>query len=292
MRRRNRSDEVVASTGEILINDQEYDFRRDSATDDTRARTAITWLEESNLLTREENRVQIFPSSLRVSSVEEAKKKLETRRLGDPARERLLAIVQKLLEANPDEGISTDMLMAAVGLSPGQVRGALYDLEKCGIASNDTVLTAFVHAGVARNSRQRLTEAAGVEEKLLELMQEMAPDMAVGDRAPLNLKDVYLSFAGRKPPHHRVHRAIASLSPNDQLQVRMRSGRWELLDRAEVVVGTLSRSYGLPEGMACTGATVLAIASWSRKHSEPQYQEQLRRETWEVVIPELVFEPS
>ena len=188
--KRNGSDEVVASTGEILINDQEYDFRRDSATDDTRARTAITWLEESDLLTREENRVQIFPSSLRVSSVEEAKRKLEARRLGDPARERLLAIVQKLLEANPDEGISTDMLMATVGLSPGQVRGALYDLEKCGIASNDTVLTAFVHAGVARSSQQRLTEAAGVEEKLLELMQELAPDMGVGDRAPLNLRAV------------------------------------------------------------------------------------------------------
>ncbi len=188
--KRNGSDEVVASTGEILINDQEYDFRRDSATDDTRARTAITWLEESDLLTREENRVQIFPSSLRVSSVEEAKRKLEARRLGDPARERLLAIVQKLLEANPDEGISTDMLMDAVGLSPGQVRGALYDLEKCGIASNDTVLTAFVHAGVARSSRQRLTEAAGVEEKLLELMQELAPDMGVGDPAPLNLRAV------------------------------------------------------------------------------------------------------
>ena len=188
LRRRNRNDEVVASTGEILINDQEYDFRRDSATDDTRARTAITWLEESDLLTREENRVQIFPSSLRVNSVEEAKKKLEAKQVGDPARERLLAIVQKLLEANPDEGISTDTLMAAVGLSPEQVRGALYDLEKCGIASSDTVLTAFVHAGVARGSRQRLTEAAGVEEKLLELMQEMAPDMGVGDRAPLNLR--------------------------------------------------------------------------------------------------------
>ena len=81
--RRNRNDEVVASTGEILINDQEYDFRRDSATDDTRARTAITWLEESNLLTREENRVQIFPSSLRVNSVEEAKEKAADRKLVD-----------------------------------------------------------------------------------------------------------------------------------------------------------------------------------------------------------------
>ena len=246
--RRNRNDEVVASTGEILINDQEYDFRRDSATDDTRARTAITWLEESNLLTREENRVQIFPSSLRVSSVEEAKEKLEARRVGDPARERLLAIVQKLLEANPDEGISTDTLMASVGLSPGQVRGALYDLEKCGIANNDTVLTAFVHAGVARGSRQRLTEAAGVEEKLLELMQEMAPDMGVGDRAPLNLSKVTqrIKDTGQRQvrPEHivRILRGIAEDGRDDGSAAG--SIAVSLPDSESVWV-TLKREWGL-----------------------------------------------
>ena len=132
--------------------------------------------------------MQIFPSSLRVSSVEEAKKILNGKRIGDPSRGRLLAIVEALIDADPDEGISTDMLMAAIGLSPEQVRGALYDLEKCGIASNDTVLTAYVHAGVRNHSRQRFTQAAGVEEKLLNLMREMAPEMEVGDNAPLNLR--------------------------------------------------------------------------------------------------------
>ncbi len=47
---------------------------RDSATDDTRVRTAISWLEEAALLSREENQVQVFPSSLRVSSVDEARR--------------------------------------------------------------------------------------------------------------------------------------------------------------------------------------------------------------------------
>ena len=36
--------------------------------------------------------------------------------------------------------------MGISGLSPEGVRRALYDLERLGIASNDTVLTAFVHA--------------------------------------------------------------------------------------------------------------------------------------------------
>ena len=186
--RRNKSDEVEATIGEILVKDEDNDFRRDSATDDTRGRTALAWLEESDLLSREENRVRVFPSSLRVNSVEEAREKLEASAIEDRVRDRLLAIVVALINADPDEGISTDMLMATAGLSPEQVRGALYDLEKCGIASNDTALTAFVHVGVANSSKQRRVAAAGAEEELLDLMREMAPDMGVGDEAPLNLR--------------------------------------------------------------------------------------------------------
>jgi len=187
-RRNNTGDEVVATMGEILVNDEDSDFRRDSGTDDTRGRTALAWLEEAHLLSREENRVRIFPSSLRVSSVEEAREKLDAKVRDEHVRDRLLAVVAALINADPDEGISTDMLMAAAGLSPDQVRSALHDLESCGIASNDTVLTAFVHVGVANSSKQRLVAAAGAEEELLNLMQEMAPDMGIGDEAPLNLR--------------------------------------------------------------------------------------------------------
>ena len=186
--RRNKSDEVEATVGEILVKDEDNDFRRDSATDDTRGRTALAWLEESELLSREENRVRVFPSSLRVRSVEEGKEKLEARAIDHAVRDRLLSIVRLLIDADPDEGISTDMLMDTAGLSSDQVRGALHDLERCGIAVNDTALTAFVHVGVANSSKRRLTEATGAEEELLNLMQEMAPDMGIGDEAPLNLR--------------------------------------------------------------------------------------------------------
>jgi len=186
--RRNKSDKVVASTGEILAEDEDRDFRRDSATDDTRARTALSWLEESELLTREENRVQVFPSSLHVHSVEEARNKLAGKPIANHHRGHLLSIVEALIDADPDEGISTDVLMSSCGLSSEQVRAALHDLEQLGIASNDTVLTAFVHVGVRNPSRQRLTEASALEEELLNLMREAAPDLGVGGTAPLNLR--------------------------------------------------------------------------------------------------------
>ena len=107
----------------------------------------------------------------------------------------------------------------------------------------------------------------------------------------LTLGDVYLSFAGYKPPDHPTHRAIAELAPGDQLRVRPKSDRWELRNYAGAVVGTLARKFEAPSDMRCIGATVLAVATWSRERSDPQYQKHLKNDTWEVVIPELVFKP-
>ena len=69
------------------------------------------------LLTREENQVQVFPSSLRVSSIEEVSARLERARITDAYRRQLLTISQALIAADPDEGISTDELMATAGLT-------------------------------------------------------------------------------------------------------------------------------------------------------------------------------
>ena len=187
-RKKRLDGEVVATAGEILSEDDEKVFERDSTTDDTRVRTAISWLEEAILLTRDENRVQVFPSSLRVDSVEEARSRLAKASMADNYRKRLLRIAETLIDADSDEGISTDELMGVSGLSAEGVRSALYDLERLGIASNDTALTAFVHAGVVRNSRKRFDEATELETALIAQMREAAPDMSKGDRWPLHLR--------------------------------------------------------------------------------------------------------
>ena len=187
-RKRRLGGEIVATPGEILGEDEEHAFERDSATDDTRVRTAVSWLEEAVLLSREENRVQIFPSSLRVRSIKQAGAKLQRPGITHAYRRQLLTISEALIEADPDEGISTDELMAAAGLSPEGVRAALYDLERLGIASNDTVLTAFVHTGVQRASRQRFEQATALEQALIELLWEAEPDMEKGDTSLLHLR--------------------------------------------------------------------------------------------------------
>lgn len=180
--------EVVATTGEILAEDEEGDFIRETTSDDTRVKTAISWLEEALLLQREENQVQVFPSSLRVSSTLEAQQKLEKASRLEPAyRQQLLAIVDALMSADADEGITTDELMGISGLNASRLRKALADLEALGIASNDTALTAYVHAGVEHSSRKRLENAVQLESALIAELRQTAPDMGKNDTSLLHL---------------------------------------------------------------------------------------------------------
>lgn len=187
-RRTKQKGEVVATAGEIVREEQDMDFERDNATDDTRVKTAVSWLEESALLKREENRVRVFPSSLRIRTFAEAEELIAKSDMTEGYRLRLRALVRSLINAPPDQGISTDELCGISGLMSGQMRKALNDLETLGIASNDTAITLFVHLGVEDSSHKRLMEANSLENDLIHKLRELAPDLDVGASSMLNLK--------------------------------------------------------------------------------------------------------
>jgi ATP-dependent DNA helicase RecQ len=186
--RTKRSGEVVATPGEIIKEELDREFERDSATDDTRVKTAVAWLEEAALLHREENRVRVFPSCLKIRTLDEARAILGRAAITQGYRVDLLKLVQHIITASPDAGISTDDLSGASGLSGSRLRKALADLEHLGIASNDTQITAFLHLAVANGSKQRLSAACALEKDLIDRLRELAPDMEVQDRSPLDLK--------------------------------------------------------------------------------------------------------
>ena len=194
-RRRHSEDkeqEVVATSGEILIEDKDGEFERDSATDDDRVRTAIAWLEESKLMIRDENRTSVFPSSLRVKNVDEARKRIERygKRYGiqNDERFRMTDVVQRLMQADPDEGITTDELMNECGCTYPQLRQTFSKLETVGIASNDITVTAYIHEGVESNSQRRLDMARELEKAMIDALREEAPDQAVDEWSPFSLR--------------------------------------------------------------------------------------------------------
>ena len=105
---------------------------------------------------------------------------------------------------------------------------------------------------------------------------------------PLELKDVDLGFAGQHASRHPVHGAIGALRTGDPLEVRENGGRWLLADPNGQVVGQLARNYR-PPADRCK-ARVHAIVGWDRLDGNPIQQDRALRESWEVVVPELIYE--
>ncbi len=117
-RRSKREGEVVATPGEIVKEDVDGDFGRDRGTEDTRVKIAVSWLEEAVLLKRDENFVRVFPSSLKIRTIDEARERIEAADTSQAYRTKLLRLVRSLLDSPPDRGISTDELCGESGLTP------------------------------------------------------------------------------------------------------------------------------------------------------------------------------
>lgn len=254
--RTKKSGTVVATSGEIVRAELDREFERESATDDTRVKTAVSWLEEARLLSREENRVQVFPSSLLVRNQAEAEAIIAgAEGIGEERRNQLRSIVHHLINAPKDHGISTDELTGASGLNAWAINKALSDLETLRIARNDVAATMFVHAGVEDSSLHRFELASRLESDLIALMREVAPDAEIGSGLPLNLQVASQTLRDRghitvRP--HIVERLIRGMARDGRDQeggrgnVRLRkvSGNtlavvlqrsWHVLDQTSII---------------------------------------------------------
>ncbi len=233
---------VVATSGEILGGDTDGTFARDSATDDTRAKTAIAWLEEAALLRRDENRVSVFPSSLKVRTTLQAVTILARVEMSQRWRDALTSIVRTLVAAEPSRGVSTDELAGAARLSISELRRALHDLERLGIAADNTAITAFVHVGIEHSSKRRLDAFAAADQSLIDALREAAPDLAPGERSLVNLR--LASHELRQRGHSAVRpdvvdrllRAIADDGRNDDGGSRSLSLRRLDRERSSIVL--------------------------------------------------------
>ena len=212
-------DSVIATAGEILLEDDDGEFARDSATDDDRVRTAIAWLEESKLARRDENHTSVFPSSLRVPNLAAARERIERegrrRNIRSDARTQMLRVVQTLTHAEPDIGVSTDELMNECGCSMGQLRRVFSTLEEIGVASNDMRITVYVHAGVENASSRRLTLARELEQALIAELREEAPDQDIDTWTRLALRPLAQRLREKdieNPLPERLVRLLRSLS--------------------------------------------------------------------------------
>lgn len=169
-------DEIVVSAKELLAQSSGTGIDVDAPDASTKVTTAIAWLERNDFLKRNENATKVFPASLRVASLQEAKERIDKANLPASKQQKFLAVAIALFRSDTPEGLSTDELMLDAGIQPEECFRIVHQLAKLGILVNDLGLTVRLVRGVRGASPTRLEFLCVLEKELLDLMSEHAPD--------------------------------------------------------------------------------------------------------------------
>ena len=106
----------------------------------------------------------------------------------------------------------------------------------------------------------------------------------------LDLSRIDISWAGRLGEGSASLKAIGDLRVGAAVRLKFEGGRWFLTDGAGVAVARLAKSWSAPPNAAFRAGCVVAITVHRREDGEAGFNHLIRRDTWEIVIPELVFE--
>ena len=166
---------VVVTSGEILLEiPDKHRIDPDAADADTKVRIAVAWLEEARLLERQENHTRIFPGSLLIANLDEAKAILEKNCGPGTNIDLYCQILSTLMQAEGDQGINTDELMLATGQDSHSVQAMLRDLNRFKLLSNDTEIGIILYRDP--DTAERVNELSRLEDALLANLREAAPD--------------------------------------------------------------------------------------------------------------------
>lgn len=101
---------------------------------------------------------------------------------------------------------------------------------------------------------------------------------------------VDLSFAGRQGSSHPALRAIAEARVGDPVTLAHERDRWHMKDACGRSLGRMAKGFVVPPDTTFVRGEIAAILRWCKEDSDEAYHHTLRRDAWEVIIPELVFE--
>jgi ATP-dependent DNA helicase RecQ len=186
--RKDRSEgEVVVTSGEILLEiPEQHRIDPDAKDAETKVRIAVAWLEEARLLERHENHTRVFPGSLLVGSLDEARGLLR-KTLGPTADiDPYLAILAELLQTEDDKSLSTDDLMLATGKDSRTLQAMLRELDQWQLLSNETEIGVTLYRDP--DTAERLAQLTRIEAALLGHLREAAPDADAESWQLLNVR--------------------------------------------------------------------------------------------------------
>ena len=185
-------DEVVATVGEILAEDDTGILDDEPGNTDVRMRVVLAQLEEAELVAQEEHSVRVYPSSMKVATVEAANRLIDKAAAGAKIKRAkvnsLKRVVEVLIGTGPGEALTTDDICARCAVEPREFRSIFTTLEHLGIVSNDLSLTVYIHKGGKSSSQNRFAESSETERTLIDVLRETAPDDEALREAPTRLR--------------------------------------------------------------------------------------------------------
>ncbi|WP_043756020.1 RecQ family ATP-dependent DNA helicase [Imhoffiella purpurea] len=208
--KRDKEGRVVVTSGELLRDGElRVGFEADDASADTRVKIAVAWLERAGFVERNENRTRVFQGRPAVRDLDEAHERIAKLGLSAEQRRRWIAVLEALMNCDPDEGLTADEL-ALLGVfrstdhAPGsrapewdrgetagqRVMRTLHDMASAGLLHQGPQLSAFLRHKVAQASMPTLQRVCTLERAMLAALREEAPDADDGNWYPLSLRQL------------------------------------------------------------------------------------------------------
>ncbi|MGD8931585.1 MAG: RecQ family ATP-dependent DNA helicase, partial [Chromatiales bacterium] len=231
----NPQGEVVLTSGELLRSEQvDTSFDNSDRNAPTKVVTALAWLERAGFIQRNQNRTRVFQGRPRVKNLQEAEAKIDKLGLSQRQRQRWMAILDAMINAQSDEGFSTDELAEHAAFRRDEsdqsgdreqeteaqrVLRTLYDMAESGLIEKRLLLSAYVRYKVKQSSTQMLEQLCALERALLELLPEQAPDAEAGDWQSLSLRHLNQHLCDQGHPESNpeiLRRLLQGLSRDGQ----------------------------------------------------------------------------
>ncbi|MCP4338211.1 MAG: ATP-dependent DNA helicase RecQ [Desulfobulbaceae bacterium] len=192
---------VVLTAGELLrLNVVEID-QEEHPDAITQVNTAVSWLERSGFLERNENHTRFFQGKPLVRSLDEATEKMAKLNLSKRQEARWLAILAVLMERRPNQAFSADELAgrSAFTTTPEdppnetetlRVIRTLNDMAEQGLISKETILSAYLRYKVQNSAEKQLQGIVLLEKDFLKVLQETAPKVDLEAPLEIDLRQV------------------------------------------------------------------------------------------------------
>jgi len=197
--RNNRDGEIVITSGELLRDDAvDTTFDNQDYGADTKVKVAVAWLERSGFVERNENHTLVFQGRPRFDSVKEMNEGLDKLQLSETDRTIWEMILEQLMDADPEDGLSADELAEGLGTVPGipadrlpdtrKIIGILNQMADAGLIRKGMMLSAYVRMKGKNNAKKVLGGVCGIDQAMLAVLREEHPMETVGEWVDLNLR--------------------------------------------------------------------------------------------------------